>query len=80
MMRIRERSWYPWLVVDLLLMVALLNYPDMLMVKMLTAHPAPHTPRRTPHAACRTPHAARRIPFTAISPNPVMHFFHKLGT
>jgi hypothetical protein len=37
-------------------MVALLNYPDMLMVKMLTAHPAPHTPRRMPHAARRTPH------------------------
>ena len=35
MMKIRERSWYPWLVVGLLWMVALLNYLDRQMLSTM---------------------------------------------
>jgi MFS transporter, ACS family, D-galactonate transporter len=34
-MRIKEKSWYPWLVVALLWLVALLNYMDRQMLSTM---------------------------------------------
>jgi hypothetical protein len=35
MMQIKQKSWYPWLVVALLWMVALLNYMDRQMLSTM---------------------------------------------